>query len=57
MAQRKLNVLVEAAIEKEKPTAKESIALVKKPSTSKGKNPIVPKGGPPSPRRSVRLMK
>jgi chromosome segregation ATPase len=57
MAQRNLQVLVEAAIEKEKPTAKESIAPVKKPATAKGKKPVVPKGGPPSPRRSVRLMK
>jgi hypothetical protein len=57
MAQRNLNVLVEAAIEKEKPTAKESIAPVKKPVTAKGKKPVVPKGSPPSTRRSVRLMK
>jgi hypothetical protein len=65
MAQRNLNVLVEAAIEKEKPTTKESIAPVKKIVTAKGKKPIiakekhtvVPKGSPPSTRRSVKLMK
>ena len=56
MAQRKLNVLVEAAIEKEKPTTKESIVPVKKPITAKGKRSVVPKGSPPSTRRSVRLM-
>jgi predicted metalloendopeptidase len=57
MAQRNLNVLVEAAIEKEKPVAKESIAPVKKHVTAKGKHVVVPKGSPPSTRRSVRLMK
>jgi hypothetical protein len=57
MAQRNLNVLVEAAIEKEKPVAKESIAPVKKHVTTKGKHVVVPKGSPPSTRRSVRLMK
>ena len=57
MAQRNLNVLVEAAIEKEKPTTKESIVLVKKHVTTKGKHVDVPKGSPPSTRRSVRLMK
>jgi hypothetical protein len=57
MAQRNLNVLVEAAIEKENPVAKESIAPVKKPVTAKGKHVVVPKGSPPSTRRSVRLMK
>jgi hypothetical protein len=56
MAQRNLHVLVKAAIEKEKPAAKESIDPVKKPTIAKGKKPIVPKGGPPSPRRSVKLM-
>ena len=57
MAQRNLHVLVEATVENEKPTTKESIALVKKPATTKGKKHVVPKGGPPSPRRSVRLIK
>jgi hypothetical protein len=57
MAQRNLHVLVEYAIEKEKPTTKESIAPVRKPTTVKGKKPIVPKGSRPSIRRSVRLMK
>jgi len=57
MDQRNLNVLVEAAIEKEKPVAKKSIAPVKKPVTTKGKHVDVPKGSPPSTRRSVRLMK
>jgi hypothetical protein len=57
MAQRNLNVLVEAAIEKEKPATKESIVPVKKPITVKGKHIVVPKGSPPSTRGSVRLMK
>ena len=57
MAQRNLHVLVEDAIEKENPIAKESIAPVKNLSTAKGNNPVVPKGSPPSTRRSVRLMK
>ena len=57
MGQRNLNVLVEAAIEKEKPIAKESIALVKKLVTAKGRHVFVPKGIPPSTRRSFRLMK
>jgi hypothetical protein len=57
MAQRNLNVLVEAAIEKEKPIAKESITVVKKLVTTKGKHGDVPKGNPPSTRRSIRLMK
>jgi hypothetical protein len=57
MAQRKLQVLVESSIEKENPTAKESITLVKKPTTTKGKKPVVQRGSPPSPRRSVRLMR
>jgi phage shock protein A len=57
MAQRNLQVFVESSIEKEKPTAKESIDPVKKPATAKGKKHVVPKGSPPSPRRSVRLIK
>jgi chromosome segregation ATPase len=57
MAQRNLEVLIEAAIEQEKPTAKESIVPVKKPTTAKGKHVVLPKGSPPSTRRSVRLMK
>jgi hypothetical protein len=70
MAQRNLNVLFKDAIEKEKSVAKESIAPVKKhvsskeiiapvkkPIPAKGKHANVPKGSPPSTRRSVRLMK
>jgi hypothetical protein len=57
MAQRNFHVLVEDVIEKENLAAKENIALVKKPITAKRKNHVVPKGSPPSPRRSVRLMK
>jgi hypothetical protein len=56
MAQRNLNVLVEAAFEKEKPVAKESITPMKKHVTAKGNHVMVPKGSPPS-TRSVRLMK
>jgi hypothetical protein len=57
VAQRNLQVLVEAAIEKETPTTKESIAPLKKPVTVKRKKHVVPKEDPPSPRKSVRLMK
>jgi hypothetical protein len=52
---RKFQVLVEAAIEKETPTTKESIAPLKKPVTAKRKKPVVPKEDPPSTRKSVRL--
>jgi len=55
VAQRNLQVLVEVDIEKEKPTAKESIAPLKQPITAKRKKTVVPKEGPPSPRKSVRL--
>jgi hypothetical protein len=55
VAQRNLQVLVEASIEKETPTAKESIAPLKNPITAKRKKPVVPKEDPPSPRKSVRL--
>ena len=57
MAQRNLQVLVEAAIEKETPTTKESIAPLKENVTAKRKKPDVPKEDPPSTRKSVRLMK
>ena len=56
MAQRNLNVLVEGDFEKEKPVAKECISPVKNFFTAKGKHVVVPKGSPPSTRRSVRLM-
>ena len=53
--------MVEADIEKETPTTKESIAPLKKLVTAKRKKPVVPKEDPPSPRKSVmlsvRLMK
>jgi hypothetical protein len=55
--QRNLQVLVEAAIEKETQTTMESIAPLNKPVTAKRKKPFVPKEDPPSPRKSVRLMK
>ena len=57
MAQRNLQVLVEVAIEKETPATKESIAPLKQPITAKNKKLVVPKEDPPSPRKSVRLMK
>jgi hypothetical protein len=47
--------LVEAAIEKETLAAKESIAPLKNPITTKINNPNVPKEDPPSTRKSVRL--
>jgi len=57
VAQRNLNVLVEAAIEKEKPIVKKSTPIVKKHVTTKGKHAAVPEGIHPSTRRSARLMK
>ena len=47
--------MVEAVIEKEKPTAKESITPLKKHVTAKRKKPVGPKEDPPSLRKSVRL--
>jgi chemotaxis regulatin CheY-phosphate phosphatase CheZ len=55
VAQRNLQVLVEAAIEKETPTVKESIAPLKKPVIAKRKKSVVPNEDPPSTRKSVRL--
>jgi hypothetical protein len=55
VAQRNLQVLVEAAIENETPTAKESISPLKNPFTAKRKNLVVPKEDAPSTRKSVRL--
>jgi hypothetical protein len=55
LAQRNLQVLIEAAIEKETLVAKERIAPLKKPITTKINNPNVPKEDPPSTRKSVRL--
>jgi hypothetical protein len=59
--QRNLQVLVEAAIEKETRTTKESIAPLKNPITTKRKKFVGPKEDPLSPRKtarlSVRLMK
>jgi hypothetical protein len=46
--------MIEDDIEKETPTAKESIVPLKNPVTAKRKKPIVPKEDPPSPRKSVR---
>jgi hypothetical protein len=53
MAQRNLEVLIESSIEQEKPTAKESVVLVKNPTTAKGKHVVLPKGSPPSTRIRV----
>jgi hypothetical protein len=47
--------LVEASIEKVTPGTKESIAPLKKPVTTKRKNPVGPKEDPLSPRKTVRL--
>jgi hypothetical protein len=48
--------LVEATIEKETPTTKESIALLNNPITAKRKKLVGPKEDPLYPRKSVRLM-
>jgi hypothetical protein len=57
VAQRNLNVLVEDAIEKEKPVVKKFIHAIKKLVTTEGNQAFVPDGIPPSTRRSVKLMK
>ena len=57
MAQRNLNILVEAAIEREEPVVKKNTLVVKKPITTKEKHVAMLEGSPPSTRRSARLMK
>jgi hypothetical protein len=57
VAQRNLNVLVEAAIEREEQVVKKSTPAVKKPITTKEKHVFVLERIPPSTRRSARLMK
>ena len=55
VAQRNLQVLVEAVIEDDKPTAKESIATPKKLVNSKKKKYVVSIEDPLSTRKSMRL--
>jgi hypothetical protein len=55
VAQRNLQVLVEAAIENDKPTAKESTTTLKKPVNAKKKKSVVSIEDPLSTRKSVRL--
>jgi hypothetical protein len=55
VAQRNLQVLVEAAIEKETSVVKESTTPLKKPVIVKKNKLVVPNGEPPSTRKSVRL--
>jgi hypothetical protein len=55
VAQRNLQVLVEAAIEDDKPTAKESTTTLKKPVNAKKKKSVVSIEDPLSTRKSVRL--
>jgi hypothetical protein len=55
VAQRNLQVFVEASIEKETPTIKERKTPLKKPIIAKRKKFVVPKEDPPSIRKSVRL--
>jgi hypothetical protein len=57
MAQRNLNVLIEVAIQKEKPVVKKNTPLVKKTDITKGKHVVVTEGSPPFKIRSVKLMK
>jgi len=57
LAQRNLNVLVEAAIEREEPVVKKSTPAVKKPITTKEKHVVLLEGSSPSTRRSDRLVK
>jgi hypothetical protein len=53
--QRNLPVLVEACIEDDKPTTKESTTTLKRPVNAKKKNYVVPIEDPLSTRKSVRL--
>jgi hypothetical protein len=55
VAQRNLQVLVEASIEKETSAVKEIPAPLKNPVMAKKKKPVVPNEDPPSTRKSVRL--
>jgi hypothetical protein len=55
VAQRNLQVLVEAAIEDDKPAAKESTTTLKKPVNAKKKKSVVSIEDPLSTRKSVRL--
>jgi hypothetical protein len=55
VTQRNLQALVEASIEDDKPTAKESTATLKKPANDKKKKSVVPIEDPLSTRKSVRL--
>jgi hypothetical protein len=55
VAQRNLQVLVEAAIEKETPIVKEITTPLKNPVIAKKKKSVVPNEDPPSTRKSVRL--
>jgi hypothetical protein len=55
VAQRNLQVLVEAAIENDKPTVKESTTSLKNPVTAKKKKSVVSIEDPLSTRKSVRL--
>jgi hypothetical protein len=55
VAQRNLQVLVEAVIEDDKPTTKESTTTQKKLVNARKKKSVVPIEGPLSTRKSVRL--
>jgi hypothetical protein len=55
VAQSNLHVLVEASIEDDKPTTKESTTTLKKPANAKKKKSVVPFEDPLSTRKSVRL--
>jgi hypothetical protein len=55
--QRNLNILVEAAIEREEPVEKKRTPTVKKTTPAKEKHAAMTKGSSPSTRRSARLMK
>jgi dsDNA-specific endonuclease/ATPase MutS2 len=57
LAQRNLNFLVEATIEREEPIEKKSTPTVKKTTPAKEKHVVVIKGSSPLTRRSARLRK
>jgi hypothetical protein len=56
-AQRNLDVLVEAAIEREEPIVKKNTPAFKNSINTKEKHDVVLEGSPPSTRRSIRSMK
>ena len=57
LAQKNLNVMVEAAIEREEPVVKKSTPAVKKSIHAREKHVVMIEGRSPATRRSARLLK